>query len=108
MEDSKEPLYTQCLVLKEEVDRGDLARMLKSWQLAFQRAGSPYRAFALASTRTERKGTRIWVSPTLAEILDRFEPDWRRYVRQEAAVPPEPSDAIVCVGDQHVLDEIWW
>ncbi len=107
MEDSKEPYYVQCLVLREEVDRGDLARMLKSWQAAFQKAGSPVRAFALASTRMDLMGTRIWVSSALAEILDRFQPDWRNYIRHKSAILPGPSEAILCVGDPHVLDEVW-
>lgn len=107
MEDSKEPRYIQCLVPREEVDRGDLARKLKSWQAAFQRAGSPVRAFALTSTRMDLMGIRIWVSGPLAELLDRFDPDWRKYVRHKSAILPGPSEAILCVGDPHVLDEVW-
>ncbi|UCF78698.1 MAG: hypothetical protein JSW03_11600 [Candidatus Eiseniibacteriota bacterium] len=107
MKDSKTLLYVRCLIPREEVDRGDLARMLKSWQIAFREAGGPFGAFALASSAMELAGTRIWVSSALAEILDKFQPGWRRYVKHEAALPPGPSEAILCVGDPHVLDELW-
>jgi hypothetical protein len=107
LDDSRESFYIQCLILKEDVEHGQLARMLKSWQSAFQRAGSPVRAFALASTRKDLMGTRIWVSSSLAEILDRSEPGWRQYIRHKSAVLPGPSEAVLCVGDPHVLDEVW-